>query len=141
MVHMHVIRREYPLAPANPPDDGKGNIDQRHSERQSRNYEGEDSFFAVALDRNQGERKADEIGTRVTEKAPGRRKIVGQEPDQGAQDTQTDDNADDRCLASMGIYVFNRETLLDLLERNPDSTDFGKEIIPKMCRGFVHDIS
>ena len=31
----------------------------------------------------------------------------------------------------MGIYVFNRETLLDLLERNPDSTDFGKEIIPK----------
>lgn len=34
-------------------------------------------------------------------------------------------------LASMGIYVFNRETLLELLERNPDSTDFGKEIIPK----------
>ncbi len=34
-------------------------------------------------------------------------------------------------LASMGIYVFNRKTLLDLLERNPDAIDFGKEIIPK----------
>lgn len=34
-------------------------------------------------------------------------------------------------LASMGIYVFNRDTLLNLLERNSDATDFGKEIIPK----------
>ncbi len=33
-------------------------------------------------------------------------------------------------LASMGIYVFSRETLFDLLARNPGSTDFGKEIIP-----------
>ena len=34
-------------------------------------------------------------------------------------------------LASMGIYIFNREALLGLLERNPDATDFGKEIIPQ----------
>lgn len=33
-------------------------------------------------------------------------------------------------LASMGIYVFNRSTLFDLLEGHPGSTDFGKEIIP-----------
>ena len=33
-------------------------------------------------------------------------------------------------LASMGIYVFNRDVLLNLLEGN-DSTDFGKEIIPQ----------
>jgi len=33
-------------------------------------------------------------------------------------------------LASMGIYVFNRHTLFDLLARNPTATDFGKEIIP-----------
>ncbi|MFN7678442.1 MAG: sugar phosphate nucleotidyltransferase, partial [Cyanobacteriota bacterium] len=33
-------------------------------------------------------------------------------------------------LASMGIYVFSRETLFDLLNTNPLSTDFGKEIIP-----------
>jgi glucose-1-phosphate adenylyltransferase len=33
-------------------------------------------------------------------------------------------------LASMGIYIFNRETLVDLLEKHPTATDFGKEIIP-----------
>jgi glucose-1-phosphate adenylyltransferase len=33
-------------------------------------------------------------------------------------------------LASMGIYVFSRDTLFDLLARNPAATDFGKEIIP-----------
>ncbi|MEX0647700.1 MAG: glucose-1-phosphate adenylyltransferase [Balneolaceae bacterium] len=34
-------------------------------------------------------------------------------------------------LASMGIYVFNKKDLLRLFKENPDSTDFGKEIIPK----------
>ena len=34
-------------------------------------------------------------------------------------------------LASMGIYIFNRKLLLDLLQKeNKDATDFGKEIIP-----------
>ncbi|GAA4967965.1 glucose-1-phosphate adenylyltransferase [Algibacter aquimarinus] len=33
-------------------------------------------------------------------------------------------------LASMGIYVFNRE-LLEELMKNPDTNDFGKEIIPQ----------
>jgi glucose-1-phosphate adenylyltransferase len=33
-------------------------------------------------------------------------------------------------LASMGIYIFNRETLNDLLAEHPTATDFGKEIIP-----------
>jgi glucose-1-phosphate adenylyltransferase len=33
-------------------------------------------------------------------------------------------------LASMGIYVFSRGTLFDLLNGNPHATDFGKEIIP-----------
>lgn len=32
-------------------------------------------------------------------------------------------------LASMGIYIFNRQVLYDLLQGN-DATDFGKEIIP-----------
>lgn len=34
-------------------------------------------------------------------------------------------------LASMGIYIFNRETLIKLFDDNPDAADFGKEIIPK----------
>ncbi|WP_204139442.1 glucose-1-phosphate adenylyltransferase [Halomicronema sp. CCY15110] len=34
-------------------------------------------------------------------------------------------------IASMGIYVFKRRALLDLLQRRPDYTDFGKEILPE----------
>ncbi|MEO7800713.1 MAG: glucose-1-phosphate adenylyltransferase [Ginsengibacter sp.] len=33
-------------------------------------------------------------------------------------------------LASMGIYIFNRQLLFDLLATQEDATDFGKEIIP-----------
>ncbi|HRH03953.1 MAG TPA: glucose-1-phosphate adenylyltransferase [Bacteroidia bacterium] len=33
-------------------------------------------------------------------------------------------------LASMGIYVFNKETLNRMFEEYPNFTDFGKEIIP-----------
>ena len=33
-------------------------------------------------------------------------------------------------LASMGIYIFNRDLLIDLMN-NPDTNDFGKEIIPQ----------
>lgn len=33
-------------------------------------------------------------------------------------------------MASMGIYIFNRKALVDLFAANPDSKDFGKEIIP-----------
>jgi glucose-1-phosphate adenylyltransferase len=33
-------------------------------------------------------------------------------------------------LASMGIYIFNREVLIDLLN-NPNTMDFGKEVIPQ----------
>lgn len=33
-------------------------------------------------------------------------------------------------LASMGIYVFDRDTLFNLLNSHPQATDFGKDIIP-----------
>ena len=33
-------------------------------------------------------------------------------------------------LASMGIYVFERDTLFNLLSSHPEATDFGKDIIP-----------
>lgn len=33
-------------------------------------------------------------------------------------------------IASMGIYVFKRDVLIDLLEKLPDRTDFAKQIIP-----------
>ena len=34
-------------------------------------------------------------------------------------------------LASMGIYLFNRDILLDLLTSGPLATDFGKELFPR----------
>jgi glucose-1-phosphate adenylyltransferase len=37
------------------------------------------------------------------------------------------------CLASMGIYLFNRQTLIDLLSKT-DYHDFGKEIFPTSIR-------
>ena len=37
------------------------------------------------------------------------------------------------CLASMGIYLFNKDTLLELL-KGSDYTDFGKEVFPLTIR-------
>jgi glucose-1-phosphate adenylyltransferase len=37
-------------------------------------------------------------------------------------------------LASMGIYVFTRKALLDLLNARPLATDFGKEVFPRSIR-------
>jgi glucose-1-phosphate adenylyltransferase len=33
-------------------------------------------------------------------------------------------------IASMGIYVFEKQIMHDLLSRAPDRTDFGREILP-----------
>jgi glucose-1-phosphate adenylyltransferase len=44
-----------------------------------------------------------------------------------------------RCLASMGIYVFNRQVLAEALDNS--MTDFGKEVIPSLLgkkRLFAH---
>jgi glucose-1-phosphate adenylyltransferase len=37
-------------------------------------------------------------------------------------------------LASMGIYLFKRDPLLDLLNAQPLATDFGKEVFPRCIR-------
>ena len=37
-------------------------------------------------------------------------------------------------IASMGIYVFEREVMRDLLKKAPEQTDFGKEIIPSATK-------
>ncbi len=44
-------------------------------------------------------------------------------------------------LASMGIYVFSKQVLLDLLRSLPDTIDFGKEIIPAAVEGHQKVIS
>lgn len=53
-------------------------------------------------------------------------------------------------LASMGIYVFKPQVLLELLEQNPEANDFGREILPTalgsrrlaahLFRGYWEDI-
>ncbi len=39
-------------------------------------------------------------------------------------------------IASMGIYVFKKEVMAELLSQNPEQTDFGKEIIPGAARDY-----
>lgn len=39
-------------------------------------------------------------------------------------------------IASMGIYVFKRQVLIDLLRNSLDQTDFGKEIIPASAKKY-----
>ena len=39
-------------------------------------------------------------------------------------------------IASMGIYVFKRHALIDLLNRSSEQTDFGKEIIPASANEY-----
>jgi glucose-1-phosphate adenylyltransferase len=37
------------------------------------------------------------------------------------------------CIASMGLYIFNKDVMVDLLRSNDDS-DFGKEVFPKAIK-------
>jgi glucose-1-phosphate adenylyltransferase len=39
-------------------------------------------------------------------------------------------------IASMGIYVFKKQVLIDLLQKSLDQTDFGKEIIPAAASNY-----
>ncbi|MDP7441155.1 MAG: glucose-1-phosphate adenylyltransferase [Verrucomicrobiota bacterium] len=67
-------------------------------------------------------------------------------PDQAAE--QELESGGDHYLASMGIYLFNRKSLIELLDN--DMTDFGKHIIPRsiethrvysfVYRGYWEDI-
>lgn len=53
------------------------------------------------------------------------------------------DNLEKPCMASMGIYVFQTETLFQMLEEN-EGTDFGRHIIPEAIEthrvmGYIFD--
>lgn len=56
----------------------------------------------------------------------------------------SDVSADKPFIASMGIYVFSRDVLLDALDQHPDAIDFGKQIIPAALdthrvRAYLYD--
>ncbi|MDF5726115.1 MAG: glucose-1-phosphate adenylyltransferase [Rhizonema sp. PD37] len=39
-------------------------------------------------------------------------------------------------IASMGIYIFKKDVLINLLKESPQKTDFGKEIIPDSAKDY-----
>lgn len=52
-----------------------------------------------------------------------------------ASDTGPEMQAEGRnYLASMGIYIFNRDLLVKIFAENPEEKDFGKEIIPRVLK-------
>jgi glucose-1-phosphate adenylyltransferase len=53
--------------------------------------------------------------------------ILGLSPEQAKQNPY---------IASMGIYVFKRQVLIDLLNEQQERTDFGKEIIPASAKDY-----
>lgn len=57
------------------------------------------------------------------------------ELDKWKSDTPEKFSKDGRVyLASMGIYIFKKEALSELLDEHEDATDFGKEIIPQAIK-------
>ncbi|RYG12315.1 MAG: glucose-1-phosphate adenylyltransferase, partial [Chitinophagaceae bacterium] len=59
-----------------------------------------------------------------------------EKPKTGLEDWVSDTGAEMQgegrnFLASMGIYVFNREYLINILNENEEEKDFGKEILPR----------
>jgi glucose-1-phosphate adenylyltransferase len=52
--------------------------------------------------------------------------------------TEKPKNRDKGTLASMGIYVFNADVLIDRLSGNGDRVDFGKHIIPSLLSERVY---
>ncbi|MBR8829653.1 MAG: Glucose-1-phosphate adenylyltransferase [Chroococcopsis gigantea SAG 12.99] len=53
--------------------------------------------------------------------------VLGLSPDQAYQSPY---------IASMGIYVFKKDVLVELLNANKEQTDFGKEIIPAAAQDY-----
>jgi glucose-1-phosphate adenylyltransferase len=81
------------------------------------------------------EKEASEFG--ILKQTEGYISSFIEKPKSGLEDWLSDTGEEMRqkgrhYLASMGIYIFNRELLFDLLQNEKkDATDFGKEIIPE----------
>ncbi len=53
----------------------------------------------------------------------------------GVMDMMVEKDGKKFFLGSMGIYLFNKDTLVDILRANPRAQDFGREIIPGSFSG------
>lgn len=68
----------------------------------------------------------------------------------GVKDMMLEEEGKKFFLGSMGIYLFNKDALVDILNNNPTAQDFGREIIPSsfsdkrtyafLFRGYWRDI-
>lgn len=79
--------------------------------------------------------------TRFVEKPSSREQVAGWEI---AGTFKMENQAGKEYLGSMGMYLFNRDIIIQILRDNPDMMDFGNEVIPdaiRKCRvaGFIHD--
>ncbi|MDQ8182852.1 glucose-1-phosphate adenylyltransferase [Pelagicoccus sp. SDUM812005] len=68
--------------------------------------------------------------TEFVEKPTDPKVIEGLKIPENIAGTLKTSNSKECCLASMGIYVFNRKTMIDALDNS--MTDFGKEVIPSL---------
>jgi glucose-1-phosphate adenylyltransferase len=86
------------------------------------------------------EKEASEFGILKTEE--GMITAFTEKPKSGLEDWVSETGDEMRAkgkvyLASMGIYIFNRHLLFDLLQNeNKDAADFGKEIIPQSINKY-----
>ncbi|HJW18056.1 MAG TPA: sugar phosphate nucleotidyltransferase, partial [Flavisolibacter sp.] len=86
------------------------------------------------------EKEASDFGILKTE--DGMITAFTEKPKSGLEDWISDTGDEMRAkgkvyLASMGIYIFNRHLLFDLLQNeNKDAADFGKEIIPQSINKY-----
>jgi len=86
------------------------------------------------------EKEASEFGILKTEE--GMITAFTEKPKSGLENWVSDTGDEMRAkgkvyLASMGIYIFNRHLLFDLLQNeNKDAADFGKEIIPQSINKY-----
>jgi glucose-1-phosphate adenylyltransferase len=85
-----------------------------------------------------GEREAPEFGILKSNQENVITSFVEKPKKDWTSDTGTEMKAQGRnYLASMGIYVFNKEILYQFLnEVHPNATDFGKEIIPDSIANY-----
>lgn len=79
--------------------------------------------------------------TRFVEKPSSREQVAGWEI---AGTFKMENQAGKEYLGSMGMYLFNRDIIIQILRDNPGMMDFGNEVIPdaiRKCRvaGFIHD--
>lgn len=98
------------------------------------------TIAAIPVSRNEvsalGVMRVDESGRVIgfLEKPQTQREVETVTVDPSWIDARGIDSQGRECLANMGIYLFDRQTLIDLLTHTEHYQDFGKEVFPAAIR-------